>query len=107
MSLIKFPPKKLRAVKVEQLNFLSENLKRNFPTAASMPEVRHRIKPGYCRPCTSRFCVLVYLRFVTRGPERRAEISADIFARLLRYFRLSYKNLPIIVENTFFSLNEL
>ena len=29
--LIKFPPKKLRAVKVEQLNFLSENLKEIFP----------------------------------------------------------------------------
>ena len=50
---------------------------------------------------TSQFCVLKYLRFVTRGPERRAEISANIFARLLRYFRLSYKYLPIIVENSF------
>ena len=29
--LIKFPPKKLRAVKVKQLNFLSENLKEIFP----------------------------------------------------------------------------
>ena len=29
--LIKFPPKKLRAVKVEQLNILSENLKEIFP----------------------------------------------------------------------------
>ena len=29
--LIKFPPKKLQAVKVEQLNFLSENLKEIFP----------------------------------------------------------------------------
>ena len=28
--------------------------------------------------------------------KRRAEISADIFARLLRYFFLSYKNLTII-----------
>ena len=29
--------------------------------------------------------------------KRRAEISADIFARLLRYFFLSYKNLTIMV----------
>ena len=26
-------------------------------------------------------------------PKRTAEVSADIFARLLRYFLLSYKNL--------------
>ena len=31
--------------------------------------------------------------------KRRAEISADIFARLLRYFSLSYKDLTII-KNT-------
>ena len=29
--LIKFPPKKLRAAKVEQLNFFSENVKEIFP----------------------------------------------------------------------------
>ena len=29
--------------------------------------------------------------------KRRAEISADIFARFLRYFFLSYKNLTISV----------
>ena len=29
---------------------------------------------------------------------RQAEISTDIFARLLRYFRLSYKNLTMMVD---------
>ena len=40
-------------------------------------------------------CVLVYLR-LHMTLKRRAEISADIFARLLRYFRLSCKNLTIM-----------
>ena len=60
--LIKFLSKKLRAVKVAQLNFLSENLKEIFPIAVSRPEVRHRIKPGYCRPLIGLVFTLGTLR---------------------------------------------
>ena len=84
--LIKFPPKKLRAVKVEQLTFLVWKFERNFPTAASRPEVRHRIKPGYCRPWNFsfvRYCVTKILAISDKQTRRkRNRISSSIPAQL-------------------------
>ena len=41
----------IRAVKMVQAKILESKFERNFPTAASRPEVPHRNKPLYCRPC--------------------------------------------------------
>ena len=40
-------------------------------------------------------CIIILESLLHMTMKRRAEISADIFARLLRYFSLSYKNLTI------------
>ena len=42
-------------------------------------------------------CISILQTLLHVTMERRAKISADIFARLLRYFNLSYKNLTIII----------
>ena len=51
--------------------------------------------------CTSIPETLLHVT-LKRRPE--AEISADIFARLLRYFSLSYKNLTITISITIFHM---
>ena len=44
--LLKFPPIKLQSIKVAQLKISASKSERNFPTAASRPEGRHRNKLG-------------------------------------------------------------
>ena len=43
-------------------------------------------------------CINIFETLLHATLERRAEISADIFARLLRYVSLSCKNLTIILD---------
>ena len=45
--------------------------------------------------CNSILCISIPETLLHVTLKRRAEISADIFARLLRYFFLSCKNLTI------------